>query len=229
MQGVITIHLYSSHGLIYQAPSEVSFLSKVFARLAALSAFLGILLISIYLAPAYISGYRQTSKIIAQTAKESSDVPLSAPVNKLNDYQPMFDPMLPAQNWLKIPSIGVDTSLQEASYENFEDALKKGVWRAPDEGTPPDRGRPTILAAHRFGYLVWSNIFRRQSSFYNLPKLGVGDVIEIDWNQRKYLYEVFAESKGEKIAGTNADLILYTCESLNGPIRIFKYARLIEI
>lgn len=127
MQGVITIHLYSPHGLIYQASggeagSEPVF-SKVLTWLALVSALLGVLMISVYLAPAFISDYTKTSKIIAQTAKDSSDVVASAPVNQIDDYQPRFDPMLSGGNWLKISSIGVDTSLQEASYENFEDAL----------------------------------------------------------------------------------------------------------
>lgn len=144
-------------------------------------------------------------------------------------YQPRYDATLPQGATLKVPAVGIDTTLQEATRENFEEALKKGVWRANDAGTPYDRSKPTVLAAHRFGYLAWSNIFRRKNSFYNLPKLAVGDTVEIVYKQRKYLYEVYAEGKGEQIGDYTADLILYTCEDLTSPVRIFKYARLLEV
>ncbi|KKS80793.1 MAG: hypothetical protein UV56_C0008G0001, partial [Candidatus Woesebacteria bacterium GW2011_GWC1_43_10b] len=65
--------------------------------------------------------------------------------------------------------------------------------------------------------------------FYSLPKLKTGDTVEIIWRQRKYLYEVYKEEEGEEITDYSADLILYTCESLSSPVRIFRYARLLEI
>jgi len=91
------------------------------------------------------------------------------------------------------------------------------------------RTKPTILAAHRFGYLAWSIPYRLKNSFYNLPKLKVGDLVEIDWGQRRYVYEVYAEGKGEEITDYTADLILYTCEAMNSSVRIFRYARLLRI
>jgi sortase (surface protein transpeptidase) len=115
------------------------------------------------------------------------------------------------------------------SYENYEEALKVGVWRVPDFGTPYERKAPVILAAHRYGYLRWSVPYRLKNSFYNLPKVKVGDTVEIIWRQRKYIYEVYAEGKGEEITDYSADLILYTCEDLTSPVRIFKYARLIRV
>jgi sortase (surface protein transpeptidase) len=130
---------------------------------------------------------------------------------------------------LIIPTLGIETKIGEATYENFEDALKDGVWRAPDFSTPYERENPTILAAHRYGYLAWSNLFRSKSSFYNLPKLEEGEIVKVIWRQREYTFEVYATEEGEKITDYSADLILYTCETLNSPERIFKYARLIEI
>lgn len=144
-------------------------------------------------------------------------------------YQPRYDPKLPSENQLKIVSIGINTSIQEATLVNYETALKKGVWRVSDFGTPHSREKPTILVAHRYGYLAWSIPFRLKNSFYNLPKLKVGETVEIVWRQRKYAYEVYAEGKGEEIEDYSASLILYTCESLSSPVRIFKYARLLEI
>jgi sortase (surface protein transpeptidase) len=104
-----------------------------------------------------------------------------------------------------------------------------GVWRVQDYGSPYDRTNPTILVAHRFGYLKWSNQYRHENSFYNLPKLEAGDRLEIVWRQRKYIYEIYASSEGTDIADYSANLILYTCKDLTGDIKIFKYARLLEI
>ena len=145
------------------------------------------------------------------------------------DYQPAFDPKLPITNHLSIPYIGVNTDIHEATYTNYEDALKKGVWRVSDFGAPNGGGEPTILAAHRFGYLSWTNSFRRENSFYNLPKLKIGDTIEIVYQQRKYVYEVTRTAQGTEITDYSADLILYTCENLTGPDRFFVYAHLLEV
>lgn len=144
-------------------------------------------------------------------------------------YQPAFDSKLPMGTYLEIPKIKVKTTILEATYEDHEQALKKGVWRVGDFGTPDKREKPTILVAHRFGYLAWSNQYRRENSFFNLPKLGNGDVVNITHNQRKYVYEVYAQSEGTQIADYSADLVLYTCVDLNSDLKIFRYARLLEI
>lgn len=145
------------------------------------------------------------------------------------DWQPVFDSKLSRDTTLTITEIGIDTKINERTYQDYEDALKLGVWRVPDFGTPADRSKPTILAAHRFGYLEWSNLYRRHNSFFNLPKLKIGDLIEISYKQRKYIYEIYAEDRGEEISDYSANLILYTCETLNSKVRIFKYARLLQI
>lgn len=168
------------------------------------------------------------SKAILQTVTGNADI-VEVPVVKLPDWQPGIDPKLPRATTLVIPSIKVATDVQEATFQNYEEALKKGVWRVPDFGTPYDRSKPTIMAAHRFGYLAWSNSFRRLNSFYNLPKLKNGDTVEIYYKQRKYVYEIYGESRGEEIEDYSANLILYTCETLNSKVRIFRYARLLKI
>lgn len=144
-------------------------------------------------------------------------------------YQPSFDKDLPLENKLIIPAIKIDTVINEAKDDQYEDALKVGVWRVNDFGTPYDRSAPTILAAHRYGYLNWSIDFRLHESFYNLPKLSVGDTVTIIWRQRKYVYAVFKSEEDTKFHDYKADLILYTCRDLTGDIREIKYARLIVI
>jgi len=144
-------------------------------------------------------------------------------------YQPRLDASLPKKNMLIIPSIGVETVINEAEIENYEDALKKGVWRVGDSGTPKTRTKPIVLVAHRFGYLKWTNLFRRKNSFYNLPKLSEGEVVEVVWRQRKYKYAIYKADEGTEITDYGADLILYTCLDLSSDIRIFRYGRLLEI
>lgn len=147
----------------------------------------------------------------------------------VDEYQPRYDSTLPLTNELIIRSVGISTEINESPISNYEDSLKKGVWRVPDFGTPYSREVPTILAAHRYGYLRWTIPYRLKNSFYNLPKVKEGDTVEIVWRQRKYTYEVYKTTTGEEITDYTADLILYTCESLNSPIRVFKYARLLQV
>jgi sortase (surface protein transpeptidase) len=158
-----------------------------------------------------------------------SDTTLDQAKAKTNSYIPPYDPALPSGNWLIISSIGVDTPINEAPDTDYEEALKKGVWRQSKFSTPIDRGFPTILSAHRFGYVYWSQSFRKTNSFYNLPKLKIGDIVEIDWQQRRYRYLVYGEETAEMPSDLySADLVLYTCQDLTSPIRIYKYARLME-
>jgi LPXTG-site transpeptidase (sortase) family protein len=206
--------------------------SASFLKLSRITALIGVALILIFYTPRAVA-FGQTilgttidnfkmSHTEVQTL--TSDLNVSKQV-----YLPPFDARLPATNRLLIPSIGVNTDIQEATLTNYEDALKKGVWRVSDFGAPDTQTQSVILAAHRFGYLAWTNSYRHNNSFYNLPKVNVGDVVEIDWNQRKYMYEIYATSKGTEILDYSGDLILYTCETLTGDTKIFVYARLIRV
>lgn len=142
---------------------------------------------------------------------------------------PPKDDSLPDGEWLIIPSIGVNTEIQENTDSAV--ALEKGVWRVPDYGQPGDTTKPIILAAHRYGYIWWwrkGSQYWKYNSFYLLPQLQPGDLIEVISDKRKYEYEVYAGEKGTEITDYNADMILYTCEFLNGDTRYFRYARLLD-
>ena len=225
------IHPYKS----FELRIKRLFLSevKLYTRFARWLAFAALLVTLVTYGPsmwfeakALVIG-DQTSKILAQAAGNPDN--FSGKAVQRSPYQPPQDPTLPIENYISISSIGVDTMINEATKDNHEDALREGIWRVSDFGTPYRRNVPTILSAHRFGYLKWSNTYRRENSFYNLGKLEVGDTVEIVWRQRKYTYEVYAQERGEEISDYNADLILYTCESLNSPVRITKYAKLLRI
>jgi sortase (surface protein transpeptidase) len=207
--------------------------SRLLLKLARIFAIVGILALAINFAPFIVAwagnGFSLAFKSNINLSQSEVTQITENKVDIRSTYEPPFNPKLPKQNRLIISAIGVNTDIQEATYDNYESALKQGVWRVSDFGAPSANSMPTILAAHRYGYLAWSNLFRRQNSFYNLPKLKVGDTVEIDWRQRKYVYEIYAEGNGENITDYTADLILYTCVDLTGPERIFRYARLLEI
>lgn len=240
MSEVTIYHAYnSSFGSLPAYGSGTDFLiSKILVKAAKIFVVAGMVLLVVSFAPslwywAKAGGKDRVSALLYQTANKQLTVnnPLRGNSQQLiaDTYQPRYDASLPVISTLKIPSIGVNTEINEATRQNLEGALKKGVWRANDAGTPLSRTEPTILAAHRFGYIAWSNTFRRENSFYNLPNLKVGETVEITYRQRKYVYEIYGESKGEEITDYSADLILYTCEQLNSNVRIFKYARLLEV
>ncbi|MBU0572714.1 sortase [Patescibacteria group bacterium] len=241
MENTVFIHTYkgaSTAGdiFVWQKPVDTnSFslkISELLIKAAKTTAVIGTILLFISFAPSIwhatkTQGVAFASKIFAKT--EANEV--NGLMNTVSNigYQPRFDASLPLENTIRISSIGVNSEIQESTLEYYEKALKKGIWRVSDFGTPYTRNKPTIMAAHRFGYLAWNNIFRRENSFFNLPKLKEGDIVEIIWRQRKYVYEVYATEEAEEISDYSADLILYTCETLSSPIRIYKYARLLEI
>lgn len=191
-------------------------------KLAKMFALAGIILLLIYFVPGLIEFAK--SKLSGNEVNNLTKATENATARTL----PSFNPSLPKVNRLIVPSIGVKTDIEEATLNDYEMALKKGVWRVSDFGQPDKIGAPVILAAHRFGYLAWTNSYRHFNSFYNLPKVKVGDTIKIDWQQREYVYGVYKTENSNEIMDYSADLILYTCESLSGEERIFVYAKLIS-
>lgn len=152
---------------------------------------------------------------------------------------PDVDPSLPPENGLIIDKIGVRGEIHEG--EDWQTILKQGIWRIPDFATPievslvkgrdgvAERDLPIILAAHRWGYLEWSASFRKLNSFYHLPELKAGDTIKVVWDQRPFEYKVYSTETGTEISDYSADLILYTCQLWNSPVRFFVYANRVAL
>lgn len=138
---------------------------------------------------------------------------------------PPIDTTLPEDPYILIPEIGVYSPISTIS--DYTEALKHGAWLVPQYGTPDNEVVPIIIAAHRFGYIYWDTETRTKVSFYNLPKTHIGDTIDIIWGQRRYTYEIYAQSEGSMITDYSANLVLYTCKYFNTPVRIFRYARLV--
>lgn len=216
--------------VIYKrGPSTIAFF---FAGVAVMS-WLGFLLLSGF--PVLQYGYyhlkpktsQLLSKILLSTAKttEATEVAVRPPEPQVEEQSlPERDVSLPMGHYLTIPQIGLDTVIWEGPESNYEEIIKKGVWRVPDLSTPDQPGKPVLLVAHRFGYLEWSNEYRTKNSFFNLPKLKTGDEFEIVWDQRRYKYRVSGIEEGTAIGSYEHDLILYTCKFLVSPVRIFVYA-----
>ena len=176
----------------------------------------------------YYRLFPQTSSSLASTiastvsaADATNQQPSTLP-ETAEPALPEVDPSLPTENGLIIDKIGVRGAIHEGT--DWENILRLGIWRSPDFGTPEDTVLPTIIAAHRFGYLNWSAAFRKLNSFYSLPQLSSGDIIKIIWNQRPFEYKVYSTETGPKITDYGADLILYTCQLWNSPLRFFVYA-----
>lgn len=141
-------------------------------------------------------------------------------------YLPEQNLELPQGDWLIIPLIGVHTQLQKTA--TAEEALETGVWWVPEFGQPGDLDQPMIVAGHRYGWKWWwRDDYWKYHSFYKLPELQPGDTIEIISDQRKWVYEIYAGEQGEEITDYQADIILYTCQFLSSPIRIFRYGKLL--
>lgn len=199
------------------------FLLSIYTVIGVLLLILGALLILTPLAPTIWYNLNKDAideevSSISEVAKESeSQIPQEVkPADKL----PPKDLTLTKENMLIIPKIGVNGEIHEN--EVGKAGLEFGVWRTYGWGTPED-DLVMILAAHRFGYIYWTPEFRKTNSFYNLPNLKNGDEVSVIWNQRKYKYKVYKEETRKKFSDLDADLILYTCQWFNSPIRIFRY------
>lgn len=163
---------------------------------------------------------------VANEALNSSAQQEAKPVVE-QPYMPVQNPDLPTGAWVNIPRIGVNSEMRPTIDPN--EALDQGVWMVPDFGRPGDYTQPTIIAAHRFGWdWWWQTDYWKYNSFYLLPDLEVGDRVEIVYDQRKWVYEIYAAEEGELISDYDADLILYTCKYLNSPIRYFRYAKVVK-
>lgn len=203
---------------------------KSFLKISRILAVVGLLLLLVFYLPSAVYAVGKGYNAVAGRLFKDRSAGQAGPalIEKESPYIPEHDPSLPLENTLKIASVGIETTINEAMVENYEDALRLGVWRVDNFGDPDSQEMPTILTAHRYGYLKWTVDYRLKNSFYNLPKTDLGDVVEVNWMQRKYRYLIYGKSEGEEIIDYSADLILYTCRSLNGLTKVYRYAKLLR-
>lgn len=143
--------------------------------------------------------------------------PAAAPIFTM---KPIDVSTLPApaksNNRIVIPKLGIDIA-----YETGASALERGAeWRSPESGNPLDGGN-FVIAAHRFSIQPTPQGTIEKSPFYNINKLANSDKIIIDYEGKRYGYEIF---KGFSVKPTQIEiearttdpiLTLYSC-SLGG-------------
>jgi sortase (surface protein transpeptidase) len=207
---------------------------KFLKTLSKIYLVFGIILIFFAFSIIAITFYPQIWYSVSDTATETEASTIQEQLTEIEEYEqeetkepettlPPLDTSLPKENILRITTIGVDSEISQE--QNADKGLEEGIWIVPDFGTPEINDLPIIIAAHRFGYVYWSSDFREKSSFYNLPKLKVGDRVQIIWGQRSYEYEVYKAEDNTQITDYEADLILYTCRMYNSPVRVFRYLK----
>lgn len=119
----------------------------------------------------------------------------------------------PKEDRVYIPKIGVNVALITGGPE----ALDKGAWhRFPERGDPVQGGN-FIVSAHRFSLGATPGQTRQKSPFYHIEKLAVGDQIIVDFEGKRYGYEIIEYSKVKptqieiEAASDRPKLTLYTC------------------
>ncbi len=140
--------------------------------------------------------------------------PVAAPYISM---KPIDIAKLPAptlhDNRIIIPKIGVDIPYAEGAA-----ALDRGAqWRAPTSGNPLDGGN-FVIAAHRFSIQPTPQSTIEKSPFYRVDSLAIGDKIVVDYNGKRYGYEITkrfdAKPTDVEIERRTDDptLTLYGCE-----------------
>ncbi|OYX41894.1 hypothetical protein B7Y94_04390 [Candidatus Saccharibacteria bacterium 32-49-12] len=87
---------------------------------------------------------------------------------------------------LYIPKLDVNVSYDTGD----KSALERGAWwRQPQNGNPRDGGN-FVLSAHRFIMGLTPKQTLRKSPFYNIDKLKVGDEIIVDYQGKRYSYQI---------------------------------------
>lgn len=118
------------------------------------------------------------------------------------------------ENRLYIPEIGVDVLIVQGGVESLE----KGTWHRKPENGDPEKGGNFVLSAHRFELGFTPQQTRARSPFYHIDKLQAGDRVFVDYNQKRYAYEVTKKYKVDRYAvqiesrSEEAKLTLYSCD-----------------
>ncbi len=119
----------------------------------------------------------------------------------------------PGQRQLIIPKIGVNIAYDDKG----EVSLDRGAeWRYSNRGTPDGKGN-FIIAAHRFTIAPTPWQTAEKSPFYHLNKMEIGDPIIVDYEGKRYAYEVTEVKEVEPTAveienpSEVPKMTLYTC------------------
>ncbi|MBP9738514.1 class E sortase [Candidatus Saccharibacteria bacterium] len=140
------------------------------------------------------------------------NVPILYPIEKID----VAELAKPAEDRIYIPKIGVNVALVTGGAES----LDKGAWhRFPERGDPIAGGN-FIISAHRFSIGATPGKTREKSPFYHINKLSDGDQIIVDFQGKRYGYEITShkevkpnqvEIEAPLAEGEDPRMTLYTC------------------
>jgi LPXTG-site transpeptidase (sortase) family protein len=124
-------------------------------------------------------------------------------------------PPKPRENRLYIPAINVDVPVIEGEGKA---ALEKGAWHRKPENGNPEKGGNFVLSAHRFQMGFTPQQTREKSPFYRIDQLRVGEKMYVDYNNKRYTYEVVKKYAVDRHAvsieapSTEPKMTLYSCD-----------------
>lgn len=122
----------------------------------------------------------------------------------------------PTVDRIYIPKIGVDVPLIDGGTE----VLDKGAWHRFPERGDPEKGGNFIISAHRFSLGLTPGKTRTKSPFYHIEKLDTGDQIIVDFNKKRYGYEITSHKQVKPNetsiedsldSGDDPRMTIYTC------------------
>lgn len=120
-----------------------------------------------------------------------------------------------AENRLFIPKINVDIAIVEGDSASV---LEKGAWHRRPQNGNPEKGGNFVLSAHRFELGLTPQQTRAKSPFYHIDKLQIGDKIYVDYNQKRFIYEITKKYQVERTAveiespSAEPKMTLYSCD-----------------
>lgn len=146
----------------------------------------------------YILLLLSSPKVVEFTAKEWNGPPPTTDIS---------------ENRLYIPKIKLNIAYATGGQEVLDD---KAWHRFPERGDP-EKGGNFILSGHRFELGLTPQQTIRKSPFYNIDQLQVDDDLFVDFNKRRYKYQIvekFAVKPTQveiEAPSDEAKLTLYTC------------------
>lgn len=161
--------------------------------------------------------------------------PKLVPYFKAGSVKKAIDSSLPqtGNDRLYIQKLGVNAPIRTSNAAVMNNG---GVWHRFPELGDPVKGGNFILSAHRWHTGKTPAETIAQSPFYNMDKVAVGDNIFVDFDGKRYKYEVYdvkqvkpdqTEIEAPLAEGEEPHMTLYTC-TLKGSAdgRVVVFARL---
>lgn len=139
--------------------------------------------------------------------------PAPAPKAEVQAY--LNSPPKQQGNRLYIPAINVDVAIVEGKTPA---ALNEGAWHRRPENGDPEKGGNFVLSAHRFKLGFTPQHTKARSPFYHIDKLRPGDALYVDFNQKRYTYNVTRKYKVSRTAveiegpSSEPKMTLYSCD-----------------